>query len=172
MDMDVDEHEDDSDSENGGNSDSGVPELSEIFSLGQYVRTAVTALHAAGTTGDVSGISKSRDETARASRRVELSLVPERVNAGVQKSDLKAGFTLTASVKSVEDHGYLLELGVPDVSGFLSFKEAKSQSEPTKFRPGQLVNVSVIKLSANGRSCEVAADPKIFTTSSINEISM
>ncbi|ESK98106.1 u3 snornp-associated protein rrp5 [Moniliophthora roreri MCA 2997] len=172
MDMDVNENEDDdSDSENDGDSGSDVPELSEIFSSGQYIRTVVTALHAAGTTGDVSGISKSRDETVRASRRVELSLVPERVNAGVQKSDLKTGFTLAAAVKSVEDHGYLLELGVPDVSGFLPFKEAKSQSEYTKLRSGQLVNVSVIKLSANGRSCEVTADLKMFTTSSVNEIS-
>ncbi|KAK7059164.1 rRNA biogenesis protein rrp5 [Paramarasmius palmivorus] len=169
MDMEVDEDVNDSDSEDGGDSGSGVPELSEIFAPGQYVRTVVTTLHAAGTTSDVSGISKSRDEAARASRRVELSLVPERVNAGVQKSDLKSGFTLSAAVKSVEDHGYLLELGVPDVSGFLSFKEAKSKSE-TKLRVGQLINASVVKLSANGRSCEVTTDSKIFATSSLNEI--
>jgi rRNA biogenesis protein RRP5 len=68
-----------------------VPDLSEIFHPGQYVRTVVTTVHAPGST-DMSGIGKSRDEVVRASRRVELSLVPERVNSGVHKSDLKAGF--------------------------------------------------------------------------------
>lgn len=32
------------------------------------------------------------DENVRASRRVELSLEPERVNEGIAKGDLKAGF--------------------------------------------------------------------------------
>jgi rRNA biogenesis protein RRP5 len=51
----------------------------------------VSAVHAPGTT-DVSGVGKSRDENIKASKRVELSLIPERVNTGVQKSDLKQGF--------------------------------------------------------------------------------
>lgn len=69
----------------------GVPELSDMFAVGQYVRAVVTAVHAPGAT-DISGIGKSRDDIIKASKRVELSLVPERVNSGVQKSDLKAGF--------------------------------------------------------------------------------
>src|ERR1700732_4366298 len=32
--------------------------------------------------------------------------------------------TLSAAVKSIEDHGYILDLGLPDVSGFLSFEDA------------------------------------------------
>jgi rRNA biogenesis protein RRP5 len=69
----------------------GIPELSEMFTVGQYVRAVVTTVHAPGAT-DISGIGKSRDDITKASKRVELSLVPERVNSGVQKSDLKAGF--------------------------------------------------------------------------------
>ncbi len=69
----------------------GVPELSDIFIVGQYVRAVVVAVHAPGAT-DISGIGKSRDEVSKACRRVELSLLPERVNAGVHKSDLKPGF--------------------------------------------------------------------------------
>ncbi|KAL0580810.1 rRNA biogenesis protein rrp5 [Marasmius crinis-equi] len=164
--MEVDSDGSDSEDEEKG---AGVPELSEMFSPGQYVRTVVTTVHAAGTTTDSSGLGKSRDEVVRASRRVELSLVPGQVNAGLQRADLKSGFTLTAAVKSVEDHGYILDLGIAEVSGFLSFKE--SQSLSAKLRVGQLVNVAVSKLSANGRSCEVTADPKIFTTSSNTEIS-
>ena len=69
----------------------GVPELSDLFIVGQYVRAVVVAVHAPGAT-DISGIGKSRDEISKACRRVELSLLPERVNAGVHKSDLKPGF--------------------------------------------------------------------------------
>lgn len=80
-----------------GHSDSGevesnthVPQLSELFCPGQYVRTAVTAI--SGQTPDNAGLGKSRDEVARMSRKIELSLSPERVNAGIQPSDLEPGF--------------------------------------------------------------------------------
>ena len=73
------------------NEDTLPPELTDIFNVGQYVRAVVSAVHAPGTT-DVSGVGKSRDENIKASKRVELSLIPERVNTGVQKSDLKQGF--------------------------------------------------------------------------------
>jgi rRNA biogenesis protein RRP5 len=68
-----------------------VPELSEIFHPGQYVRAVVTAVHSAGSI-DAIGIGRTRDETAKASRRVELSLSPNEVNDGVQKGDLRPGF--------------------------------------------------------------------------------
>lgn len=68
-----------------------LPELGQIFHVGQYIRAVVSAVNAPGT-NDPSGLSRSRDEIARNCRRVELSLLPERVNEGVQKGDLKAGF--------------------------------------------------------------------------------
>ncbi|THV06019.1 nucleic acid-binding protein [Dendrothele bispora CBS 962.96] len=165
----MDEDEEESGDEDEEDEFKLVPDLLEIFRVGQYVRAVVTANHAPGTT-DVSGIGRSRDEVARASRRVELSLVPERVNVGVQKSDLKSGFTLSASVKSVEDHGYSLELGIPDVSGFLPFKDANLE-EDGKLRVGQLVDATVTTLSKNGRMCNVSIDSSAFASSSTNEIS-
>jgi rRNA biogenesis protein RRP5 len=68
-----------------------IPELGDLFRVGQYVRAVVSNVHAPGAT-DVSGIGRSRDDITKASKRVELSLLPERVNSGVQKSDLKSGF--------------------------------------------------------------------------------
>ncbi|KAE9388874.1 hypothetical protein BT96DRAFT_1072340 [Gymnopus androsaceus JB14] len=136
-----------------------------MFHPGQYVRATVTTIYVPGTT-DVTGLGKSRDETAKASRRIKLSLSPERVNAEMQKSDLKAGYTLSVSVKSVEDHGYLLDLGIPDVSGFLSFKDAKSG----KLRVGQLLDATVSSISKNGRTCNVTLDPETFNSSTLTEI--
>ena len=80
-----------SDDEEGQSSKRRIPELFEIFRLGQYVRAIVTAVHAAGSS-DTSGFGKTRDEAFKSSRRVELSLIPEKVNEGVAKVDLKAGF--------------------------------------------------------------------------------
>lgn len=68
--------------------ESNIPELSDLFTVGQYVRAAVATIHVSGST-DLTGFARSRDETTRASRRVELTLVPDRVNAGVQKADIK-----------------------------------------------------------------------------------
>jgi len=68
-----------------------VPELADLFKVGQYIRAVVSTVHAPGAT-DISGIGRARDDITKASKRVELSLLPERVNSGVQKSDLKSGF--------------------------------------------------------------------------------
>ena len=75
---------------------SNVPDLSEIFRPGQYVRAVVTAVLAAAST-DVPAIGRTRDGTVKASRRVELSLSPDRVNSGVQRSDLRPGFVCAGS---------------------------------------------------------------------------
>ena len=80
--------------------------------------------------------------------------------------------TLTAAVQSVEDHGYIVDLGIPNVSGFLSFKDAPSPSsddEDAKLPVGSLVNATVLKLSKNGRTCNVTADPAKFTSSFVRQ---
>ncbi|KAI0046598.1 nucleic acid-binding protein [Auriscalpium vulgare] len=151
---------------------SRVPDLQDIFSTGQYVRCVVSAVHAPGAAGAASGMGRGRDEAERASRRVELSLVPEQVNVGVAKMDLKPGFTLSCAVASVEDHGYILTLGVPDVSGFLSFKDAqKVYQADSRLHVGRLLDVAVSKLSSNGRTCNVTLAPNSVRASSLSEVS-
>ncbi|KDQ63358.1 hypothetical protein JAAARDRAFT_694923 [Jaapia argillacea MUCL 33604] len=174
MDEDQDMSEDgDSDGEQGEgpSSSSRIPDLSDIFRIGQYVRAMVTALHAPGAT-DVSGLGRAKGESQKASRRVELTLIPSKVNEAVAKADLKPGFTLFASVKSIEDHGYILDLGVPDVSGFLSFQEAEKtpSDKETKLRVGQLVEVSVSKMMGNGRTCNVSVDPAACNSVALSEV--
>ncbi|KAK7064381.1 rRNA biogenesis protein RRP5 [Favolaschia claudopus] len=169
----MDENEEemsDEDEDESGPSSSRVPDLFEMFHQGQYVRAVVTTVHAPGST-DTSGIGKSRHELAKASRRVELSLLPERVNSGVKKTDLKAGFTLSAAVKSVEDHGYILDLGISDISGFLSFKDAKKGpfDSKGKLHVGRLLDVTVSSISANGRTCNLVADFETFRDSCLSE---
>ncbi|KAF7320265.1 hypothetical protein MKEN_00811100 [Mycena kentingensis (nom. inval.)] len=155
------EHDEDDDSSSAS---SPLPELADIFRPGQYVRAVVDAVHAAGST-DNTGLGRARDAAAKASRRVELSLLPERVNAGVSKNDLKPGFTLSAAIQSLEDHGYILNLGLTDISGFLSYKDAPKKA----FVVGQLVNATVTSKSKNGRTCNVAVDEAAFSDSCLSE---
>ena len=57
------------------------PSLDDMFEPGQYLRAVVSSVKPAGTT-DGGSSSHARDEIERASRRVELSLVPEQVKIG------------------------------------------------------------------------------------------
>ena len=68
-----------------------IPNLADIFSPGQYLRAVVTGLRVSGTT-DNSGVGRPKDDSQRVSRRVELSVEPHKVNAGVAVKDLTPGF--------------------------------------------------------------------------------
>ncbi|KAH7106737.1 nucleic acid-binding protein [Auriculariales sp. MPI-PUGE-AT-0066] len=163
------EHEDeDSESEAGPSS---VPDLGEIFLPGQYLTAVVSKVHAAGTT--VESMLK-RPDVDRASQRVELSIIPEEVNDGIPKRDLGTGMILPAAIKSVEDHGYVLNFGVPDASGFLSFKDAKKGShglKPKRLPVGMTFQVAITKKSDNGRIFNVSIDPVTLKTSHVSELS-
>lgn len=89
-----------SDDEEEEASPSRVPDLFEIFRPGQYVRAVVTAVNPPGAT-DATGLGRARDEVQKASRRVELSLVPEKVNENIAKADLRPGFVSTTRSSGV-----------------------------------------------------------------------
>jgi rRNA biogenesis protein RRP5 len=75
---------------------------------------------------------------------------------------------MSASVKSIEDHGYILNLGISDISGFLSFKDAKKTLESSSKLPvGSIVDVSISKLSSNGRTCNVTISPPSIRVSHV-----
>jgi rRNA biogenesis protein RRP5 len=76
---------------------------------------------------------------------------------------------LSGAVKSIEDHGYIVDLGITDISGFLPFKDAKNGpfDHDSKLHVGRLINTSVLKMSDNGRTCVVTVDSAKFTKSSV-----
>ncbi|CAH1763633.1 11289_t:CDS:10 [Entrophospora sp. SA101] len=91
-----------------------------------------------------------------------LSLNPKKVNSSIVKSDLSKGMILSASVKSIEDHGYVLSTGFNNINTFLNNKN--SQSYIKKFKNGnqltigQVLIVSIINVAENGRTVNVTAD--------------
>ena len=69
---------------------------------------------------------------------------------------------------SIEDHGYTLDFGIPNVSGFLSFKDADKQSNANKqaqrLKAGALLEVYVKKTEENGRMCSVGVGEKVASS--------
>ncbi|KAJ1027850.1 hypothetical protein NDA13_003303 [Ustilago tritici] len=149
-----------------------VPELRDLFHVGQWLVASVVQVRG----GDVAKGRPIREggEYEKESRRVELSLAPHLVNTGVTLSDLDAGATLSASISSVEDHGYMLDSGIPEFRGFVPFADAAKL--PSSFHAGKngkllqvgsVVFAKITKIPENRRSFEATFDPKTVSTSPI-----
>lgn len=82
-----------------------VPTLEEIFHPGQYLRAVVTAVHSQGvtmpppsnTSENAVSLGKPRNELDKASRRVELSIMPAELNQEITTKDLVNGFVSRSS---------------------------------------------------------------------------
>lgn len=65
---------------------------------------------------------------------------------------------------SIEDHGYILDFGIPNVSGFLSFKDAQKELQGGKssrrLKAGMLIDTYVKKTEEYGRICAVGVGEK------------
>ncbi|CAO3666623.1 unnamed protein product [Rhizopus microsporus] len=131
-----------------------MPSLNNMFYVGQWLRCKITNLPAL---------------EEKAKRPIELSLKPQVVNEDLLKIDTTPGVTLGATVKSVEDHGYVLDLGVKDLTGFLPTKEAKSYIEKynrnEELSVGQYVECLVEK--TNKRIANVTIDRSKIANSTI-----
>nr|XP_021391992.1 protein RRP5 homolog [Lonchura striata domestica] len=120
-----------------------VPEelnsLPDMFSPGTLVRCAVTS------------IEKSDDGR----RSVKLSIDPKKVNKGLNSTALTAGMLLSGSVLSVEDHGYLIDIGVTGTHAFLPHQKAKNYIKAVKKGPdlkiGENLNCLIVEVKNEGR---------------------
>ncbi|KAK9239989.1 hypothetical protein V1525DRAFT_396537 [Lipomyces kononenkoae] len=122
-----------------------IPDLKSLFRVGQWLRAIVTERQ-----------SGSGDNGKK--KHIELSIKPEAVNSFIDTEDLTKGISLQASVKSLEDHGVSLDVGLPEISGFISNKEL----EYANYRPGQVVEgqtllLTILNKSANGRTVTLSA---------------
>jgi rRNA biogenesis protein RRP5 len=85
------QEEDYDDEEKSASGSSDVPGLAEMFTVGQYLTAVVEEVRPSGARGSID-FSRSRDETTKAAKRAELSIAPQKANAGVTKRDLVPGF--------------------------------------------------------------------------------
>lgn len=117
------------------------PPLHAQFAPGQLLRCVVVALGAGGGDGG-------------AAKRVELSARLSRVVGALPLAGLRAGRALPATVRSVEDHGYVLCLGPAKASGFLPRALAGGGAP---LRPGAHLEAVVTAVDAQRRVVAVTA---------------
>ncbi|KAJ3326789.1 Protein RRP5, partial [Blyttiomyces sp. JEL0837] len=147
--------------------ETSLPSLDHLFRIGQVVPCVVLAVD--------QGESDEKDKKgAKSKKKVELSLRPELVNAGLTSKDISAGMLLTASVESKQDHGYILNMGIENLpSVFLHKNHAKTyiatrnNSEPLSV--GQLVSCSVLSNANNNekRTLSVTIDPTVISSAKL-----
>lgn len=104
--------------------------------------------------------------TGKNKRRIELSLRPAETNAGLEKTDVVANSTVMASVVSVEDRGFVMDLGIPKLSAFLPKTEVDSDMDEQRLQPGAVFLCQVTTKGANGKIAQLSllqkklGDPK------------
>ncbi|RCK54856.1 rRNA biogenesis protein RRP5 [Candida viswanathii] len=112
------------------------PELRSIFKLGSWLKAKVS----------------SSNDDIRTKKRIELTIEPETVNENVESDDLLVNNVLQCAVKSVEDHGVILDTGKAEYSGFIGNKELKNANiDVDSIKPG-LVILSAISSKVSGRT--------------------
>ncbi|RPA84282.1 nucleic acid-binding protein [Ascobolus immersus RN42] len=133
---------DDEDKENEEPEDDKEDEglnLESHFKVGQYLRAYVES-----TMEEKSGAGKAK-------KHIVLSIHPSKANSGITKRELVNGCTLQASVKSVEDHGLIMDLGLgPDfASGFLGKKDLGEEYDLNTIEEGAVILCAILGMSGN-----------------------
>lgn len=105
-------------------------------------------------------MSTSEDSAgpSKAKRRIELSIRPEDANSTLSKQELVTNATLMASVASVEDHGFVMDIGLAEtkVTGFLPKKEVESGISEKRVLPGNVFLCIATGLSANRKVVQLS----------------
>ncbi|KAH8653397.1 hypothetical protein BX600DRAFT_553131 [Xylariales sp. PMI_506] len=121
-------------------------DLKSLFVLGQYLRAYV-----------ISTIEETETSSGKPKRRIELSLRPEHSNSGLSSSDVVTNATVMATVISVEDHGFVMDIGLEDAKlrAFLPKKELDATISDERLQPGSVILSLVTGKSANGKIAQL-----------------
>ncbi|KAI8869151.1 hypothetical protein GQ42DRAFT_156453 [Ramicandelaber brevisporus] len=158
-DEDDEEEDDDKDAQQKRASD--VPDLSQLFYIGQWVRVMV------------SKVSSNKKQQ----KHISLTMRPELINSRLASIDVVDGLTLPVSVKSIEDKGYIVTTGVSGAAtGFLSNSNARDLCESYYGgRPlsiGQVVECAALHSSKQrGGVVQLTAAPSIVSASKPKSLS-
>ncbi|KAL1413196.1 rRNA biogenesis protein rrp5 [Vanrija albida] len=170
LNKDIDAMSEDGEDEEDDDEDTGAPELAELFVPGQYVTAKVLNLFPTASQDFIAQYPVS--ETTRLAARVELTLIPEKINGEIAKADVEAGFRIVGEVLSKEDKGYRVGLGLEGgVEGFITNDEVVANVEAQALIPGQLVATTVASLTAGGRVVQLSLNQQTLIHSSLTEVS-
>uniref|UniRef100_A0A1B0GJY3 rRNA biogenesis protein RRP5 n=1 Tax=Lutzomyia longipalpis TaxID=7200 RepID=A0A1B0GJY3_LUTLO len=105
--------------------------LVELFDIGQEVYVKVMEISKGKTKGDT--------------KRIELSLNPKDLHSDVHHAKLQKGLIMSGAIESVEDHGYIVDLGIANVRAFLPTKGTSHG----KYSVGELIMCTLHKVTTN-----------------------
>ena len=117
-------------------------DLRQLFHVGQWLRAVVTSTS-----------SDSSEGTSKSKRHIELSVNPRQVNGALEADAVVQNSMVQASVRSVEDHGVVMDLGLADsnVNAFISKKELCIACGLETLQEGQVMMCLVIGKGSNGK---------------------
>ncbi|XP_051723103.1 protein RRP5 homolog [Ctenopharyngodon idella] len=118
-----------------------VVPLSELLTPGMLVRCVVSSLDSAKE-GNVS---------------LKVSINPKEVNKVLSSGTLKPGMTLSGCVESVEDHGYLVDIGISGTKAFLPKKSTASKQD---LNVGQYMSILIEEVKNDGRVVRLTQNPQ------------
>lgn len=125
--------------------------ICELYNIGEYI------------------ICYVKNTQANGKWNINLSLEPHLINKNIDINYLAKGIRLPCSVSSREDHGYIVDIGIPNVRAFISNKDVDMDKE--YFTGKQIFccikevqttnNISIINLSAKHKLIEKAINHDI-----------
>ncbi|XP_021101261.1 protein RRP5 homolog isoform X2 [Heterocephalus glaber] len=126
--------------------------LPELFSPGMLVRCVVSSVSI----------------TERGKKSVKLSLNPKNVNRVLSAEALKPGMLLTGTVSSLEDHGYLVDIGVVGTRAFLPLQKAqeyiRQKNKGAKLKVGQYLNCIIEEVKSSGGVASLSIEQSAIST--------
>ncbi|KAF9198450.1 rRNA biogenesis protein rrp5 [Haplosporangium sp. Z 27] len=133
-----------------------LPNLNELFFIGQWIQCVIIGLQKGASGGTAaSGSDKHR-------RKIFLSMKPFIVNAGVKPIDIASGTLISGAIQSVEDHGYIVSLGLNGLHGFVKNSEAKMyqriKNNDKPLAVGQVLAFNVLSLEGNKKTVQLTVD--------------
>ncbi|XP_069045275.1 protein RRP5 homolog isoform X2 [Lepisosteus oculatus] len=106
-------------------------------------------------------VVSSVEVTKGGHQSLKLSVNPREVNKALGAGSLKAGMLISGSVESIEDHGYLVDIGVSGAKAFLPRQKAKDLQLESKggLMVGQYLNCLLEEVKNEGRIVRLSVGP-------------
>ena len=139
--------------DDGADNDEDV-NLKQLFYVGQWLRAAVTAT-----------ASDSADGSGKSKRHIEISVDPRHVNGALDADGVVQNSMIQASVRSVEDHGIVMDVGLLDsgIRGFISKKALGATFKIDDLQEGQVMMCLVTGKGSNGNVLKLSPDASPFS---------
>lgn len=102
------------------------------------------------------------DKKEIANRKIWLSLHLSVLHKGLTLDIIQEGMVLSAYVKSIEDHGFILHFGCPHFAGFMS-KQRKSEKGSSEARVGQILQGVVRNVDRARKVVHMDSDPCVVS---------